>query len=587
MYNLRSIRPTIQRVCDAIGAALDADVVILTNDYYIVGGTQRYKDMIGTYLTDTLYISKAVIERKEVIMVDSPGWDPICRPCERYQCCPDKIALNSPIFVDTDVIGIISMVGTSDKQKKRLNSKDQQLLNFIANMGELVASKMLEAFSAEQISYEKQRFESLVSSIHEGIIAIDEHGDIVNVNPSAEAILHLCKEKVINRQISDVLPDSRLIEVLRLGKGFENQEYEITHSSSPSSFFLTARPILKDGNTIGVVASVRKMSEVKDLAVSMLNSKMGISFSDIIGDSLEIRETVSTALKVAQNDSTILITGESGVGKELFARAIHNASNRRNGPFLCVNCAAIPDALLESELFGYESGAFTGAAKTGKPGMLELAHGGTLFFDEIGDMPLYLQAKLLRVLQGGEVFRVGGVRPFSYNVRFVAATNKNLMDEIISGKFREDLYYRIAVIPLRIPALRKRPEDICSFVSFFLDKYCKLMNRQAMTISDDVKDLFQSYPWPGNVRQLENTIEYCVNMCSGNIITLEHLPIELRQHCSKVSGISSDLRHTRRAYDAQVIRKLLDDYGHSVKSKRQVANKLGISISTLYRLIKD
>lgn len=289
------------------------------------------------------------------------------------------------------------------------------------------------------------------------------------------------------------------------------------------------------------------------------------------------------ALKVAPSNSTILIQGESGTGKELLARAIHQSSNRKTHSFIALNCGAIPENLLESELFGYEEGAFTGAKRGGKLGKFELAHHGTIFLDEIGDMPLHLQVKLLRVLQDRRVERIGSTRSFPVDVRVVAATHRNLEKMVQTGEFREDLYYRLNVIPLNIPTLRERREDIPTLVRFYLDYYCDLVNKQVKFISNEALAILNSYPWPGNVRELANVIEYCVTMAAGEYITADILPVRIKsQPHSPDVGVVLNLQELERRTITQAL-ALATEQGR----KEDAAKMLGISRATLFRKIRE
>ena len=341
----------------------------------------------------------------------------------------------------------------------------------------------------------------------------------------------------------------------------------------------------------------RRNREVRENHISS-SSHSPITFADIIGQSPALVRAKGLAEKVASSPSTVLIRGESGTGKEMFARAIHSAGPRAESPFVAVNCASIPESLLESELFGYDPGAFTGARRGGKIGKFELAQGGTLFLDEIGDLPLHLQPKLLRVLQERCIERVGGTKSIPIDVRIIAATHHNLEELIDSGSFRSDLYYRLNVIPLTIPPLKKREGDISCLSHFFIDKYSKLLNRRAKQLSPEALQLLSQHTWPGNVRELENAIEYAVNMAPGSVLTPMDLPPYLRGE--RTNGISGDpiiqpqsvsntgsatgtLEQLLDAYEGQILEYYLSTYGTSSKAKERIASRLGISLATLYR----
>lgn len=282
-----------------------------------------------------------------------------------------------------------------------------------------------------------------------------------------------------------------------------------------------------------------------------------------------------------------MITGESGTGKEVFAKAIHYASSRKYKPFVTVNCGAIPENLLESELFGYEKGAFTGASEKGKVGKFELADGGTIFLDEIGDMPLQLQVKILHVLQNMKFDRVGGNKSICVDVRVVAATNKDLEKLIKEGTFREDLYYRLSVIPLSIPPLRERDGDIKLLMNHFLKKYSKLMNKDIRSFSPEVEKIYLNHDWAGNVRELENAVEYGTNMAFGNVIDVEAVPARIlkkEKEMAKFKNLDKTLAQQVKCFEREIIMKKLEEY-HGVKEA--VAKELGLSRATLYRKLAE
>jgi len=304
---------------------------------------------------------------------------------------------------------------------------------------------------------------------------------------------------------------------------------------------------------------------------------------NIIGESAIIQSTKREALIASKSTSTVLITGESGTGKELFARAIHNHSDRSENPFVAVNCAAIPDNLLESELFGYEEGAFTGAKKGGNLGKFELADKGTIFLDEIGDMSLHLQAKLLRVLQEKELNKLGGNSNKIIDVRVIAATNKDLETMVSNGSFREDLYYRLNVIPISLPSLRERKEDIPLLIDFMIEDYARKLNKDVQYIDENAVEVLKGYNWAGNIRELQNIIEYSVNMSSSNRITVDMLPSKVNKKNSNPAIIDNEGIECLEDLEKREIIKALNKYKNYKKDKELSAKALGISRATLYR----
>lgn len=338
---------------------------------------------------------------------------------------------------------------------------------------------------------------------------------------------------------------------------------------------LLAMKLKEKSETMELEATVKKLK----------NNGFDFSFDYIVGSSSKIREVKAQAEKFAAGNANILIQGESGTGKEIFARAIHTASGKSNGPFIAINCAALPENLIESELFGYEEGAFTGALKGGKLGKFELANGGTLFLDEIGEFPIHLQAKLLRALQERKVQRLGGNKEIDVSVRIIAATNKDLEQMCKNGHFREDLYYRLSVIPLQIPPLRERKSDIEELAAYFLGTYAKAIDKPIFSFDDDVIRVLNGYSWPGNIRELQNVIEYAVNISSGPCIRVTDLPQKLIGHDTDAQNSLQlkPLKYVEEDYIKEAIRI----YGNTLTGKIQAARALGISKATLYRRIKE
>ncbi|MDQ0197963.1 sigma-54 interaction domain-containing protein [Neobacillus ginsengisoli] len=311
-----------------------------------------------------------------------------------------------------------------------------------------------------------------------------------------------------------------------------------------------------------------------------------ISFETILGKDSGLQDVIKKARRIINSPSTVLIRGDSGTGKELLAKAIHYESERRIHPFVAVNCAAIPESLLESELFGYEGGSFTGSSRNGKMGKFELADNGTIFLDEIGDMPLFLQPKLLRVLQEKEIERIGGKKAIGINVRVIAATHRNLEEMVQKGTFREDLYYRLNVIPLHTKPLRERRGDIVLYLEHFIQKHCRIMQRYPLRLDPMLEQWLIRYDWPGNIRQLENAVEYMINMAESDIIGFNDLPdYVLQQDFLSVESGGLSLEQMLSEYERDVIQSyfLAEKYRND---KEQIARELQISLSTLYRKLE-
>lgn len=367
-----------------------------------------------------------------------------------------------------------------------------------------------------------QTINAILDCTSEGIIAIENNGQIIHINEIAKQVLGYRDEAHINQ----ILPNSKLLDTAISGKEYISDFMKI----GSKAIIVSSVPIKIKETTIGAVATIQEEYKIQDIDIEIRKKNLGSghfakkSFKDIIGDSHEISAVITRAAKYAKADSTVLIYGETGAGKEVFAQSIHNYSKRKHAPFVAVNCAALPEHVLESELFGYVKGAFTGASNEGKAGIFELAHKGTVFLDEIGEISTSVQAKLLRVLQEKEVSRLGDDKVIPIDVRVLAATNKNLVDEICRGEFREDLYFRLNVLELIIPSLRERKEDIDALIHHFINE----KTNRNMIIPEESLELFQEYDWPGNVRQLSNVLERLVVLCDDGIIAPEAVQIALK-----------------------------------------------------------
>ncbi len=387
---------------------------------------------------------------------------------------------------------------------------------------------------AEQNEKFKDRVQAILDTVDHGIIAIDEDQKIRLVNPAAEKMLNLGYQELIDRSVTDIIP--QISDDIMTGSNTADSIKKI----GDSHYVINTTSIFDAMNNVtGTVISLKAANEVKELDSKVrreLKRKGNIAkhtFNDILGSSEEITRAIDAARKFAGTDLTILLEGESGTGKELFAQSFHNASNRRNTPFVAINFAALPENLVESELFGYEEGAFTGARKGGKTGLFEEAHTGTIFLDEIGDASTEVQKKLLRVLEEKEVRRVGGNTVTPVDVRVIASTNRNLRQLMKEGKFRLDLYFRLCSIQIVVPPLRRRRQDIPVLLAFFANR----LYRREIRLADQLKDYLSNYSWPGNVRELQNIVNFlCNTIDSNDIATMKHLPQYLSECPTDYNG---------------------------------------------------
>ena len=445
-----------------------------------------------------------------------------------------------------------------------------------------------------------RRLHAILESIQEGIEVVDRHGVITYVNSAFSRITGIPREARVGKSIFEVAPDMELAQVLRTGRPILGGRTRAR--GSEVEVVVDATTIMDGDEMVGALVVIQDVSEVLRLSRDLYQSSTMVenlygrvndlaratyNFPDLVGSSRAMAEAVLLARRAAPTDSVILLMGESGTGKELFAHSVHNASRRRGGPFIKVNCAAIPDQLLESEFFGYEKGAFTGAVKR-KLGMFELANHGTIFLDEIGDMSLHLQAKLLRVLQEQEFHRLGGTAPVRSDVRVLAATNINLPEMVAAGRFRRDLYYRLNVVTIPVPPLRQRREDIPALVETILPKLNRKLGREVYGLTDEALAVLRGYDWPGNVRELENALERAMHLLGPGERLIPPAALQPGQglRIGNAGGGGAEELMPLEEMERLMLVRALDRYGYSGDGKKRAAEALGVSLATLYNKIK-
>ncbi|MBN2325686.1 MAG: sigma 54-interacting transcriptional regulator [Candidatus Omnitrophica bacterium] len=435
------------------------------------------------------------------------------------------------------------------------------------------------------ISTIAQREAAILDSVNEGIFTVDQEWRITAFNAAAERITHISREEAIGSHCCDVFraniceKDCALRRTMSSGKPVVNAAAHIINQQGQQIPIRISTALLKDnaGKIIGGVETFQDLTLVEQLRKEI---RARYTFEDIVGRSPAMTRLFELVSLVAESNSTVLIEGPSGTGKELFAHAIHILSARRNNPFVAVNCAALPDALLESELFGHKAGAFTDA-KQDKPGRFALAEGGVVFLDEIADITPAMQVRLLRVLQERVIEPLGGVNAIPINVRVIAATNKNLLQEVRAGRFRDDLYYRICVVHLNLPPLKERREDIPLLVEYLIGKFNRIQGKDIVGVSDHVMARLMEHEFPGNIRELENIIEQAFVLCRGGMIELNHLPPELRPSSSRVveGGPPMNLAEIEKVFITEALQR-------NGGNRKKTAKELCIDVSTLFRKIK-
>jgi len=434
-------------------------------------------------------------------------------------------------------------------------------------------------------------------NLYDGILIIDTDEIVKYINPAYTRITKVAYDEIVGKKLREARPGARLPNVLTTKKpivGVLREESGIEYSVNMS-------PIFEESDLIGAISVVSNIDDIyrlyrdidkyKSKVKSLENrisaiQKAKYTLDDIISVDISSVEVKNTIKKISQKDITVLIFGESGTGKELYANAIHNESNRADGPFIAVNCASFQGSLLDSELFGYEEGSFTGAKREGKIGLFEAANKGTIFLDEISEMDLEVQAKLLRTLQEGTIRRIGSVKETAIDVRVIAATNKNLEDMVRDGMFRHDLFYRIAVFPLMIPPLRERKDDILPLAYNYIESFKNSLKKDIILSSEAELMLF-NYNWPGNIRELKNSIEFGINMMEDNEIKYNHLPVRVQvQNSVKNAQVVQKLSDKVKETEKNEIINAIKIFGEDIEGKKRAAKALGISLATLYNKIK-
>ncbi|MCM3705642.1 MULTISPECIES: sigma 54-interacting transcriptional regulator [Cytobacillus] len=442
---------------------------------------------------------------------------------------------------------------------------------------------------------------AILESAYEGIAVVDENGILQEFNEAYSRFTGIKREDAIGRHVTEVIDNTHLHETVKTGIA----ERGVLQNIQGHDMVVHRIPLWREGRIAGAIGMLifegvtevykiyEKLQENQDTKPDLFTKKKEndsrVTLDQIIGTSEGIMEVKRLARKAARTAATVLVTGESGTGKEMFAKSIHHLSPVSTGPFISVNCGAIPEHLFESELFGYEEGAFTGAKKGGKPGKFELADNGTIFLDEIGEMPLVMQTKLLRVLQEKEAERVGGVKKYQINVRVIAATNRNLMQMVETGEFREDLYYRLNIIQLHIPPLRERKKDIPVLLVHYLKEICDRYEMPGKLFTSEAVNAFVQHPWRGNIREMVNTVEQLVTLVDGKVIDYHHLPEMLKRpestlkNADRVAGSIEEAKLLGSQRESEII---LDALRRAGGNKSRAAELLGIHRTTLYQKLK-
>lgn len=565
------MQTTVIKYAEVLSQVLRVDVEIVDSNLVRIAGTGMFENRLNEYMEEEGFVYKEVMRSGTRHIVMDPGKEEICRFCEKQNQCDETFEISMPIKMYEEVIGVIGLVCFTELQREHILSNLKTFTEFLEQISDLIASKAREGLEVKKMKNMIEMLSNTIEKIEQGVFIIDEKNNVSNVNNMAIKMLNL---ETVPKDIDYIIKTGNQI--------LNYTEYELSISKDKYYILGEEHRIQTGVSTFDTLYIFTDIRTLEAISSSISTTKENMGLENIVGQSVDMIAIKNKIRKIKSSSSTVLITGESGTGKELFARGIHTESDRRDNAFVAINCAAIPDTLLESELFGYIKGAFTGADPKGKMGKIEFANMGTLFLDEIGDMPLYLQSKLLRVLEDREIIRLGSNTTTPVDIRVIAATNKNLEELIEEKMFREDLYYRLNVIPFQIPPLRLRKEDIKILSYFFAEKYSRLFKKRNIDFSEEVLHHFLNYDWPGNVRELENVVEYALNMVEDrSMVTLNHLPKTLfnREIKKTTSLLLEDM-------EKEYIKSALSIHGISQDGKERAAEELGIGIATLYRKIK-
>lgn len=486
----------------------------------------------------------------------------------------------SPIKnIDSKVIGAINLTGYD-------NNVNTHTLGMAVASAYAIQNALIMNYNQEIIRMSDVYKTTIFDSIAQGILATDIEGRITHLNSVAKSMLLLNRdENYNNKSIYEVLPENneQLFSIIMKLSFIIDKEININTKRGIYKFNVTSRCINNgEGGCSGIVLIIDEIKRARRMVRNFSGAVASLTFDDLIGSSTNFMKTVEIAKRAAKSDSTVLLLGESGTGKDIIAQSIHNGSNRKNGPYIVINCGAIPRELIGSELFGYVEGAFTGARKGGSIGKFELADGGTIFLDEIGDMPLDMQTNLLRVIEEKRITRIGGQDVIPIDVRIITATNKDLLEEVKNKRFRQDLYYRLNVITIHLYPLRERKEDIPKLTRIFYSQLISNMDKKVHPISDEFLDVLCSYDYPGNIRELQNVIERSVNLSIDGLLSIDLLPKEVITSLNKNSNdkIKRKDNLSLEEFEKLKIEELLFKYEGNIT---KVAYDMGIARSTLYR----
>lgn len=579
---LLEIQETVMKYADIMSKIAQVEVEVVDKNLYRVAGTGLFKQHVNEDMAQEGYVYEHLLRTGSVEIIYNPGKEQLCQKCPKKDSCSEEIEISMPIRLGGEIIGVIGLVGSSLEQKERVLSNEKMYLELLEQIADFIAVKAGELTESKKRAVLLDALDCVINHVEKGILILGGDNVVTMANEPAK------------RQLSIDMPEGQMAVVTPTGDNFSRQnEFKVLLNDKEYFVMGHLYDLDQDPRRYSKVLIFESTRAMQERFYEITNTVNPLSTFNIIGTSPQTLQMQEEIKKIARSTSTVLITGESGTGKELVATAIWKASDRRENRFIAINCGAIPEPLLESELFGYVKGAFTGADPNGRMGKFELANKGVIFLDEIGDMPLYLQVKLLRVIQERKIIRIGSNQVIPIDVRIIAATNKDLKEMMANNKFREDLYYRLNVIPLKIAPLRERREDIKDLVYYFANRYASLFYKNLLKISEETMDRLYEYPWYGNIRELENTVEFMINMMEEDgVLDTRTLPANISEPQTEAGTVIQDDMALQEAViplkelERGEILKALRLCGNDTEGKKQAAKKLGIGLATLYRKVE-
>ncbi len=590
MLDLKSVTGYIKETTDILAIATGMEVIICDVDSRVLGDSNLedvkeldFREDLN-HLSHHSIVREAIQNQKQIILMDSKHSNSACLHCVNAHTCQISSIIAYPIIDGAQTVGGIGLYATKENAKKLIANQTEVLVEFLQKISEMLLNKIREAEHRIAFQGMNERLRLLIESLDDAIVGLDENGTVININSRFCKIFSAARDSI--HKASDLYSLFGTSEFEHYLHRFflEGKPQKALMKLAGQEILISCKPVVAENIYKGGLIYFKKSNDIYKEARSVKNLSCRITFCDIAGSSPASLQLKQTAEHFAKSPSTIFIQGKSGTGKEMYARAIHSASLVAKGPFVAVNCAAIPENLLESELFGHKEGAFTGSMRGGRIGKFQLADHGTLFLDEIGEIPLHLQPKLLRAIQERAVQPIGSDASVPVSIRIIAATNQDIEAMVKRGEFREDLYYRLNVIPLYIPELKNRREDIFELLDVFLEKYNRVLDKNIIGFDDTARQLLCSYDWPGNVRELQNTVEYAVNDCNGLYISPEHLP---RKSFAPLDKTLSLKLQPLKEVEACYIRQALRQFGNTPEGKNAAAKALGISRATFYRRLSQ